>query len=99
MVKVALLVKIEARPGKEADVAALLESALPLANPVASTTVWFAVRFGPTSFGVFDAFANDAGRDTHLAGPIAKALMGAGELLARPFAIEKLDVLAAKVPG
>jgi quinol monooxygenase YgiN len=97
MVKVALLVKIEARPGKEAEVAALLESALPLANQEPRTRVWFALRFGPTSFGVYDAFADDAGRDAHLSGPIAKALMGAGELLAAPFTIEKVDVLAAKL--
>ena len=100
MVKVALLVRLECKPGKEAEVAAFLESALPLANAERTTPVWFALRLGPTTFGIFDAFADDAGRDAHLAGPIAKALMSkAGELLAAPPQIEKVELLAVKVPG
>jgi quinol monooxygenase YgiN len=99
MVKVALLAKLEAKPGKEAEVAAFLESALPLANDERATTVWFALRLGPSTFGIFDAFADDSGRDAHLAGPIARALMArAGELLAAPPVIDKVDVLAAKIP-
>ncbi len=62
------------------------------------TTAWFAVRFGPTEFGIFDVFADDAGRDAHLSGPIAQALMSkADALLASPPKIEKIDVLAAKL--
>lgn len=100
MVKVAILARLEAKPGKEAEVAAFLESALPLANQERGTTVWFALRLGPTSFGIFDAFPDDAGRDAHLSGPIARALMAkGGELLATPPLIEKVDVLAAKIPG
>jgi quinol monooxygenase YgiN len=100
MVKVALLAKLEAKPGKEAEVAAFLESALPLANQERSTTVWFALRLGPSTFGIFDAFPDDKGRDAHLGGPIAQALMArAGELLASPPVIDKIDVLAAKIPG
>ena len=100
MVHVALLVKLVAKPGKEAEVASFLKSALPLAQAEPSTTVWFALRLGPSTFGVFDAFANDTGRQTHLSGPIASALMAkAGELLAEPPSIEKVDVLAAKLSG
>lgn len=100
MVKVALLVRLEAKPGKEEEVASFLASALPLANQEHTTPLWFALRLGKTSFGIFDAFADDKGRDAHLAGPIARALMSrAGELLATPPLIEKVDLLAAKVPG
>jgi len=98
MVRVALLAKLVAKPGKENEVAALLTSALSLANEEPKTTVWFALRLGPSTFGVFDAFADDAGRDKHLAGPIAAALKAkAGELFAEPPSIEKVDVLAAKL--
>ena len=100
MVKVALSVRLEARPGKEAEVAAFLASALPLANAETGTTAWFAVRFGPSTFGIFDAFPDEAGRDAHLSGPIAAALMKNAEaLLAKPPVIEKVEVLAAKLPG
>ena len=98
MVHVALLAKLEAKPGKEAEVEALLKSALPLANAEPATTVWFALKLGPTTFGIFDAFANDAGRQAHLSGQIAAALMAkAPELLAKPPVIESVDVLAAKL--
>ena len=99
MVKVALLVRLEAKPGKEAAVEKFLAGALPLANQEATTPVWFALRLGPTTFGIFDAFADDAGRQTHLSGPIASALMAnAAELLARAPQIEQVDVLAVKLP-
>ena len=98
MVHVALLAKLEAKPGKEAEVEALLKSALPLANAEPATTVWFALKLGPTTFGIFDAFSNDAGRQAHLSGQIAAALMAkAPELLAQPPTIELVDVLAAKL--
>jgi quinol monooxygenase YgiN len=100
LARVGLFVRLEARPGKEAEVAAFLAGALPLAQDEASTTVWFAVRLGPTTFAIFDAFADDAGRQAHLGGRIAGALMAkAGELLATPPSIEKYDVLAVKLPG
>ena len=99
MVKVALLVRLEARPGKESEVASFLEGALPLANQEAATPVWFALRLGPSTFGIFDAFADDAGRQAHLKGPIAAALMAkASELLAEPPQIEQVDLLAVKLP-
>jgi quinol monooxygenase YgiN len=100
MVKVALLVRLEAKPGKEAAVASFLEGALPLANQEATTPVWFALKLGPSTFGIFDAFADDTGREAHLAGPIAAALMAnASELLAEPPKIEKVDLLAVKLPS
>ena len=100
MVKLALFVRLEAKPGKEAAVAEFLAGALPLANAESGTTAWFALRFGPSTFGVFDAFADEAGRDAHLGGRIAEALMAnAAELLAEAPKIEKVDLLAAKLPG
>ena len=94
-----LFVRLEAKPGKENDVAAFLKQGLELANQEKTTPVWFALRFGPTSFAIFDAFEDEAGRQTHLAGPIAKALMAkAPDLLATPPAIERVDVLGAKLP-
>ena len=99
MVKVALLVRLEAKPGKEAAVEKFLTGALTLANQETTTPVWFALRLGPSTFAIFDAFADDAGRQTHLSGPIASALMAnAAELLARAPQIEQVDVLAVKLP-
>ena len=99
MVKVGLLVRVQAKPGKEAVVASFLEGALTMANQEAATPVWFALQLGPSTFGIFDAFADEAGRSAHLAGPIAAALMAnADELFAEPPQIEKVDVLAAKLP-
>ncbi|GKS62911.1 hypothetical protein YTPLAS72_02150 [Nitrospira sp.] len=98
MVRVGLLVRLEAKPGKEAEVASFLESGLALANQEAATVVWFALRLGPSTFGIFDAFADESGRHAHLAGPIAAALMAkAADLLAEPPTIEQVDLLAAKL--
>jgi quinol monooxygenase YgiN len=100
MVNVALLVRLEAKPGKEAAVESFLRGGLPLAQAEPATTAWFAIRLGPSTFGIFDAFPDEAGRQAHLSGPIAAALMAqASELLAKPPDIEKVDVLAAKLPG
>jgi quinol monooxygenase YgiN len=98
MVKLALLVRLEAKPGKEGEVAKFLESALPLAQQETKTPVWFALRLGPSTFGIFDAFANEADRKAHLAGPIAAALMAnASALLAKPPQIEQVELLASKI--
>ena len=98
MLKYALWVRLEAKPGKEQAVTEFLNSGLQLAMQETRTPVWFALRLGPATFGVFDAFADEAGRQAHLAGPIAQALMAkASELLARPPAIESVEVLGAKV--
>jgi quinol monooxygenase YgiN len=99
MVKLALLVRLEAKPGKEAAVEKFLTGALQLANQESATPVWFALRLSPTTFGIFDAFADNEGRQAHLAGPIAAALMAnASELLAKAPQIEQVDVLAVKLP-
>jgi quinol monooxygenase YgiN len=98
MVRVGLVVRLVAKPGKEEEVAAFLASALPLAESEALTVTWFALREGKSTFYIVDAFAEDRGRDAHLSGPIAAALMAkAGELLAEPPKIDKVDVLAAKL--
>ena len=89
MVKVALFVRLEAKPGKETAVASFLESALPLANQEATTPVWFALRLGPSTFGIFDAFADEAGRSAHLAGPIAAALMANADEFTCPTAADR----------
>jgi quinol monooxygenase YgiN len=100
MVKVGLFVRLEAKPGKESAVAEFLTSGLALAEKEPETTVWFALRLGPSTFGIFDAFPGENGRKAHLNGPIAAALMAkAADLLSAPPKIEQVDVLAAKVPG
>jgi quinol monooxygenase YgiN len=99
MVNVALFVQLEAKPGKEAEVEEFLRSGLALVEEEPATIAWFALRFGPSTFGIFDAFPDDAGRQAHLAGRVAAALMSkASDLLAKPPAIEKIDVLASKLP-
>jgi quinol monooxygenase YgiN len=97
-VQKALLARLEAKRGKEAAVRDLLTSAVALANEEARTTVWFALELGPSTFGVFDAFADEDGRQAHLNGAIAKALMdNAPALLSKPPQIDPVDVLAAKL--
>jgi quinol monooxygenase YgiN len=98
MPKLSLFVRLEAKPGKENEVAAFLQQGLQLANQEATTQLWFALRLGPTTFAVFDAFEDEAGRQNHLNGPIAKALMAnAPNLLAVPPSIEKAEILGAKL--
>lgn len=100
MSKFALFARLEAKPGQEAAVAAFLAGALPLANAESGTTAWFALQFGPSTFGIFDTFADEEGRQAHLGGSIAAALMAnAAALLSTPPNIEKVDLLAAKLPG
>jgi quinol monooxygenase YgiN len=99
MVKVGLLVRLEAKPGKEDAVAKFLEGGLALANNEPATVAWFAIKLGPSTFGIFDAFPDAAGRKAHLNGPIAAALMAnAAELLSKPPQIEMVDLLATKLP-
>jgi quinol monooxygenase YgiN len=97
-VKVGLWVRLEAKPGKEQAVEQFLNGGLALVEQEPATVAWFAVRLGPSSFAIFDVFPNDAGRQAHLTGAVAAALMAkAGELLSQPPSIEKIDVLAAKL--
>ena len=99
MVTVALLVRLEAKPGKEKDVENFLRGGLALVEEEPATTAWFAIRMGPSTFGIFDAFPDQAGRQAHLAGRVAAALMQkASELFSEPPVIEQVDVLAAKLP-
>jgi len=99
MVKTALLVRLEAKSGKEAEVESFLRSGLPIVEEEPATVAWFGIRLGATTFGIFDAFPDEAGRQAHLSGKVAAALMAkAPELLAKPPVIEKVDVLVAKLP-
>jgi quinol monooxygenase YgiN len=100
MTRKALFVRLDAKPGRENDVAKFLRDAQGLVQQEPATTAWFAIHLGPTTFAIFDAFSDDAGRDAHLSGKVAKALMAkAPELLAQPPKIEKADVLADKLPS
>ncbi len=97
---VGLLVRLEAKPGREADVEAFLKNAMPLVQAEPATTAWFAIRMGPSTFGIFDVFPDEAGRDAHLNGKVAAALMTkASELLVEAPSIDKIDVLADKLPA
>ncbi|AKF09934.1 putative quinol monooxygenase [Sandaracinus amylolyticus] len=98
MVKLGLWVRLEAAAGKAEELEAFVKGALPLAQQEPGTVAWFAVKLGPTTFAIFDVFADERGREAHLAGRIAEALMAqAPRLLAAPPVIEKHDVLAAKL--
>jgi quinol monooxygenase YgiN len=99
-VNVALYVALEAKPGKEEAVAEFLRQGRALVDAEPATIAWFGIRLGPSSFAIFDAFPDEAGRQAHLAGKVAAALMAkAGDLFAQPPSIKKADVLASKLPG
>ena len=98
MTKVGLFVRLEAKPGKEEELSAFLMQGLALAKQETTTPVWFAFRLGGGSFAIFDAFADETGRQAHLNGAIAKALMAqAPNLLAEPPVIQQLEVVGAKL--
>jgi quinol monooxygenase YgiN len=98
--KVALFVRLEAKPGKEAEVEQFLRGGLALVQQEPATSLWFGLRLAATTFGIFDTFPNEAGRQAHLSGEVAKALMAkAPDLFAQPPSIEKAEILAAKLPG
>ena len=100
MVTVGLLLRLEAKPDKEAEVESFLKGALPVVGDEPATTAWFAIRLGPTTFGIFDVFPDDAGRQAHMTGRVADALRAQwADLLAQPPSIEQVDVLASKLPG
>lgn len=97
MEKFALLARVEAKPGKEAEVLAFLKSALPLAQAEPGTVRWYALQLSPSTFGIFDTFETEEGRQAHLDGKIAEALMAnASALLSKDPVIEKVDLLAIK---
>jgi quinol monooxygenase YgiN len=96
----ALFVKLEAKAGKENEVAKFLRDGQGLVQQEPATIAWFGIRLGPTTFAIFDAFPDEAGRDAQLSGKVAKALMEkAPELLAEPPKIEQADVLADRLLG
>jgi quinol monooxygenase YgiN len=100
MVTVGILATIKAKPGKETEVEEFLRGALPLAEGEPDTTAWFAVQIDESTFGIFDVFPSEDGRQAHLNGPIASALMAkAGDLLSEPPDIRPIDILAAKLAG
>jgi quinol monooxygenase YgiN len=100
MVNVGLMVRLEAKEGQEDEVASFLEGGRALVDDEPETLAWFAIRLGPSTFGIFDAFPDDGGRDAHLSGRVAEALMArADELFSEPPSIEKVDVIASKLPG
>ena len=100
MVTVGLYVRLEAKPGKEAEVENFLKGGLSMVQNEPETIAWFAIRMGPSTFGIFDVFPDDRGRDAHLNGQVAAALMSkASELLSQPPRIEKIDLVASKLPG
>jgi quinol monooxygenase YgiN len=99
MTQHALYVQLEAKPGKEQEVASFLSSARTMVNDEPDTTAWFAIRMGPRTFGIFDAFANERGREAHLQGKLAAQLMSkAPQLFEKTPEIRRVDVLADKLP-
>ena len=99
-VNVAVYIALEAKPGKEEAVAEFLRQGKAFAEAEPATIAWFGVRLGPSTFAIFDAFPDDAGRQAHMSGKIAAALMEkAGDLLAQPPSIKMADILASKLPG
>jgi quinol monooxygenase YgiN len=99
MTQHALYVQLEAKPGKEQEVASFLSGARSMVNDEPDTTAWFAIRMGPRTFGIFDAFANERGREAHMQGKLATELMSkASQLFVKPPEMQRLDVLADKLP-
>ena len=99
MDKLSILVQLEAKPGKEDEVEKFLKSALPLVQAETGTTTWYALKMGPSKFGLFDTFADEKGRNAHLSGEVAKALFAKAEdLFAKPPLIDQPEILAAKAP-
>jgi quinol monooxygenase YgiN len=99
MTNAALFVRLEAKPGKERDVEQLLRNGLRLVEDEPDTINWYAIRLGYSTFGIFDTFTSDGGRQAHLTGELAKSLMAkTSQLLLYPPTIEKADVLAVKQP-
>ena len=99
MGRLAIWAQLEAKPGKETELEEFLKSAQPLAEREAGTISWYAIKMGPGRYGIFDTFADEAGRNAHLSGEIAKALFAkAKDLLAKPPDIAKPEILAVKSP-
>jgi quinol monooxygenase YgiN len=97
MASKAIWVMLKAKPGKENDVEAFLKQGAAMSHDEPQTVTWYGVKMGPGIYGVFDTFDDEAGRDAHLTGEIAKALMAnAADLFSNEIKIEKMDILADK---
>jgi quinol monooxygenase YgiN len=100
MINIGLLVLMEAKPGREEEVENFLKDGLRLVDEEEKTTTWFAFRIGPSAFGIFDTFPDEEGRNAHLNGKVAAALLEKAEdLLTGPPSIDQTDILAAKLPA
>ena len=99
MATVAVFARVNAKPTKAQEVAELLTEALPMVEDEPGTTTWFAVRFGVTTFGIFDTFDDEVGRQAHLTGKVAAALKENDPLFEEPPLLETADVVAQKLPG
>lgn len=100
MVKLALLLRLEAKPGKEEEIEHFLVAGLPFVMDEPGTTAWYCLSLGPATFGIFAAFPDELGRQEHLSSKLTATLMAkAGELFSQPPSIEKADILVAKLPG
>lgn len=99
MVTLALYARLEAKPGKEKEVEDFLKQGLSIVQEEPGTIAWFAIHLAPSTYAIFDVFNDEAGRQAHLTGRVAAALMAkAADLLAKPPSIERIDILAAKLP-
>lgn len=97
--KLGLFVRLESKPGKEAEVENFLKNGLPIVEAEINTTVWFTIRLGESTFGIFDAFPHESGRQQHLSGKVAEALFAkAPDLFSQAPVIEKFETLAVKLP-
>jgi quinol monooxygenase YgiN len=100
MVTVGLLIRLQAKPGQESEIEKFLESAGPIVEGEPATTAWFGIRLGPSEYGIFNAFPDEAGRQAHMTGHGAEALFArAPDLFAHPPAVEPIDIVVAKLPG
>ena len=100
MVTKGLFVRLEAKEGKANEIESFLASVVSLVKKEPATKAWFANRFGPSHYGIIDMFDDEAGRDAHLNGEVAKGLMQvAPELFSSPPEIQKIDILASKLPA
>ena len=97
MIKLALWVYLEAKPGKEKEPELFLQKGLAVVQEETGTMTWSTIRLGASKYGIFDTFANEASRQAHLSGALANALMArAEELLSKPPTIEKIKFLPRK---
>ncbi len=99
MVTKGLLIRLQPKPGQEAAVADMLAGAMTTVEAEPDTTALFMIRFGPSEYGIFNAFPDESGRQAHMTGHAAEGLFASAELFAQPPAVEPIDIIAAKLPG